>query len=101
MDDSAHGDEPAELVAKHVIISTGSKPRALPGVAIDNVRVLDNAGALAIPAVGQFIHHRLWHVFDNRKPTGHIAVERGIAHAHFALVPGRQHEVAKFVGESH
>ena len=37
--------------ATHVIVATGSKPRALPGVAFDNVRVLDNAGALAIPAV--------------------------------------------------
>ena len=45
------GAKPAELAAKHVIVATGSKPRALPGVPIDNVRVLDNAGALAIPAV--------------------------------------------------
>jgi dihydrolipoamide dehydrogenase len=45
------GSKPAELTAKHVIIATGSKPRALPGVAIDNVRVLDNEGALAIPDV--------------------------------------------------
>ena len=45
------GAKPAELAAKHVIIATGSKPRALPGVAFDNVRVLDNEGALAIPDV--------------------------------------------------
>ena len=45
------GAKPAELAAKHVVVATGSKPRALPGVPIDNVRVLDNAGALAIPAV--------------------------------------------------
>jgi dihydrolipoamide dehydrogenase len=45
------GTKPAELVAQKVIVATGSKPRALPGVAIDNVRVLDNEGALAIPAV--------------------------------------------------
>jgi dihydrolipoamide dehydrogenase len=45
------GPGAAELVAKHVVIATGSKPRALPGVAFDNVHVLDNAGALAIPAV--------------------------------------------------
>ena len=37
--------------ARHVIIATGSTPRALPGVPFDNVRVLDNAGALAIPDV--------------------------------------------------
>ena len=34
-----------------MIVATGSKPRALPGVAIDNERVLDNEGALAIPDV--------------------------------------------------
>ena len=39
------------LEARHVIVATGSAPRALPGVAFDNVRVLDNAGALAIPDV--------------------------------------------------
>ena len=45
------GSKPAELVGKHVIVATGSKPRPLPGVAIDNVRVLDNDGALSIAAV--------------------------------------------------
>ncbi|MEO8753366.1 MAG: dihydrolipoyl dehydrogenase [Casimicrobiaceae bacterium] len=45
------GARPAELVSKHVIVATGSKPRSLPGVAIDNVRVLDNDGALSIPGV--------------------------------------------------
>src|SRR5881227_688366 len=40
-----------QIVAKHVIVATGSKPRALPGVAMDNDRVLDNEGALAIPDV--------------------------------------------------
>jgi dihydrolipoamide dehydrogenase len=45
------GAKPAELVAKHAIVATGSKPRPLPGVAIDNELVLDNEGALALPAV--------------------------------------------------
>jgi dihydrolipoamide dehydrogenase len=45
------GTKPAELAAKHVIVATGSQPRALPGVPFDNRRVLDNAGALAIDAV--------------------------------------------------
>jgi len=45
------GAKPAELVARHVIVATGSKPRPLPGVAIDNTLVLDNEGALAIPFV--------------------------------------------------
>jgi dihydrolipoamide dehydrogenase len=43
------GPGAATIVGQHVIIATGSMPRALPGVAFDNVRVLDNAGALAIP----------------------------------------------------
>ncbi|MEO8304687.1 MAG: dihydrolipoyl dehydrogenase [Betaproteobacteria bacterium] len=45
------GAKPAELNAKHVIVATGSKPRALPGVATDNIRVLDNDGALAMSEV--------------------------------------------------
>lgn len=39
------------LVAKHVIVATGSRPRALPGAPFDNQRILDNEGALAIPEV--------------------------------------------------
>jgi len=45
------GPGAAKLAARHVIVATGSKPRPLPQVAIDNVRVLDNEGALAIPDV--------------------------------------------------
>jgi len=39
------------ITAKHVIIATGSKARHLPGIAVDNVNVCDNEGALALPAV--------------------------------------------------
>ena len=39
------------LVAKHVIVATGSTPRALPGTPFDEVTVLSNDGALRIPAV--------------------------------------------------
>jgi dihydrolipoamide dehydrogenase len=39
------------LTAKHVIIATGSNPRALPGAPFDNKVVLDNDGALAMPEV--------------------------------------------------
>ncbi len=39
------------LTAKHVIVATGSRPRDLPGLAIDNINVLDNEGALAMTAV--------------------------------------------------
>ncbi len=39
------------LVAKQVIVATGSAPRALPGAPFDEDRVLSNDGALRIPAV--------------------------------------------------
>ncbi len=39
------------LVARHVIVATGSNPRALPGVPFDEELVLSNTGALAIGAV--------------------------------------------------
>ncbi|MGE5104400.1 MAG: dihydrolipoyl dehydrogenase [Betaproteobacteria bacterium] len=45
------GTDAGDIAARHVIVATGSAPRALPGVGFDNVRVLDNAGALAIPEV--------------------------------------------------
>ncbi len=52
-DINVEGAKPAELKAKHVIVATGSRPRALPDVAIDNVRILDNDGALAMAEVPQ------------------------------------------------
>jgi dihydrolipoamide dehydrogenase len=45
------GPGAALLAAKNVIVATGSRPRALPGLAFDNELVLDNDGALRIPAV--------------------------------------------------
>lgn len=39
------------LVAKHVIVATGSNARALPGAAFDEVNILSNDGALRIGAV--------------------------------------------------
>jgi len=38
------------LRARHVIVATGSSPRALPGLPFDEVRVLSNTGALALEA---------------------------------------------------
>jgi dihydrolipoamide dehydrogenase len=45
------GPDAGEIAARHVIVATGSTPRALPGAPFDNERILDNAGALAIPEV--------------------------------------------------
>ncbi len=39
------------ITAKHVIIATGSNPRALPGAAFDEVNILSNDGALRIAEV--------------------------------------------------
>ena len=45
------GDKPDTLTAQHVIVATGSNPRALPGAAFDETTILSNDGALRIPAV--------------------------------------------------
>ncbi|WP_137938730.1 dihydrolipoyl dehydrogenase [Chitinivorax sp. B] len=45
------GDAAEVVEAKHVIIATGSKPRYIPGIDVDNVDVLDNVGALSLPVV--------------------------------------------------
>ncbi|HEY6897326.1 MAG TPA: dihydrolipoyl dehydrogenase [Rhodocyclaceae bacterium] len=45
-------DVAGEIVdAKHVIVATGSKPRHLPGLPVDNKIVCDNAGALSFGEV--------------------------------------------------
>jgi dihydrolipoamide dehydrogenase len=43
--------DPGTLQARHVVVATGSVPRALPGVAFDERRILSNEGALAIDRV--------------------------------------------------
>ncbi len=43
------GDE--EIVAKHVIVATGSRARHLSGIPVDGVQIVDNEGALQIDAV--------------------------------------------------
>ena len=45
------GDKPDTLTATHVIVATGSNPRALPGADFDEARILSNDGALRIPGV--------------------------------------------------
>ncbi|MCC7005500.1 MAG: dihydrolipoyl dehydrogenase [Ottowia sp.] len=45
------GQETEEVIAKHIIIATGSKARHLPMVAVDNVVVCDNEGALKFASV--------------------------------------------------
>jgi len=45
------GDKAEVIEAKHVIIATGSAARQLPGVPVDNDRIVDNVGALAFREV--------------------------------------------------
>lgn len=48
VDDSGNAET---IQAKHVIVATGSVPRPLPFAPVDNVMILDNAGALALTEV--------------------------------------------------
>jgi dihydrolipoamide dehydrogenase len=47
------GAKDETLLARHVIVATGSNPRALPGTPFDEDRILSNDGALRIPSVPQ------------------------------------------------
>ncbi len=40
-----------ELETKHTLIATGSAPRSIPGVVIDNKRILDSTGALSLAEI--------------------------------------------------
>jgi dihydrolipoamide dehydrogenase len=40
-----------ELAAKNIVIATGSVPASLPGVEVDNQRIVDSTGALSLPEV--------------------------------------------------
>ncbi len=48
-----NGDKAEVVGAKHVIIATGSTPRQLPFAPVDNERILDNVGALALTETPQ------------------------------------------------
>jgi dihydrolipoamide dehydrogenase len=39
------------LETKNILIATGSEPTPLPGVSVDNKRILDSTGALSLPEV--------------------------------------------------
>lgn len=45
------GKNSEDLLAKHVIVATGSSPRALPGLPFDETQILSNDGALSLPKV--------------------------------------------------
>jgi dihydrolipoamide dehydrogenase len=41
----------ASLAAKNIVIATGSEPAGLPGVTVDQQRIVDSTGALSLPEV--------------------------------------------------
>ncbi|WP_425997812.1 dihydrolipoyl dehydrogenase [Caulobacter sp. DWR1-3-2b1] len=41
----------ATLETRNIVIATGSEPTPLPGVSVDNVRIVDSTGALSLPEV--------------------------------------------------
>ena len=45
------GDAPVELSAKNIVIATGSEPTNLPGIEIDEERVVTSTGALSLQSV--------------------------------------------------
>ncbi|WP_397475734.1 dihydrolipoyl dehydrogenase [Pusillimonas sp.] len=45
------GTSDEDLVAKHVVVATGSAPRELPGLPFDEKKILSNDGALRLTAV--------------------------------------------------
>jgi dihydrolipoamide dehydrogenase len=45
------GDKKEWVEARHIIIATGSMPRQLPFAPVDNVQILDSAGALALTEI--------------------------------------------------
>ncbi|HPA37174.1 MAG TPA: dihydrolipoyl dehydrogenase [Phenylobacterium sp.] len=48
---TAEDGSTALLEAKNVVIATGSEPSGLPGVVVDNKRIVDSTGALSLPEV--------------------------------------------------
>ncbi|CAN7502343.1 dihydrolipoyl dehydrogenase [Phenylobacterium sp. LjRoot225] len=48
---TAEDGQVATLEAKNIVIATGSEPAGLPGVAVDQQRIVDSTGALSLPEV--------------------------------------------------
>jgi dihydrolipoamide dehydrogenase len=48
---TAEGGAETTLETKNIVIATGSEPTPLPGVTVDNQRIVDSTGALSLPEV--------------------------------------------------
>ena len=51
--DRGTGSKRESLATKHIVIATGSEPSNLPGIEIDEERVVTNTGAIALIQVPQ------------------------------------------------
>jgi dihydrolipoamide dehydrogenase len=49
------GDRPRSLRAREIIVATGSRPRTLPGLPIDHVRIITSDDAIRLPTVPRSI----------------------------------------------
>jgi dihydrolipoyl dehydrogenase len=49
------GDAPRELVAREIIVATGSAPRSVPGITIDKKQIITSDEAIHLPAVPKSI----------------------------------------------
>jgi dihydrolipoamide dehydrogenase len=45
------GDEPQRIRCRHAVVATGSRPSALPGMPLDDDRIMDSTAALELPEV--------------------------------------------------
>jgi len=48
---TAEDGQKTQLAAKNIVIATGSEPAGLPGVVVDQQRIVDSTGALSLPEV--------------------------------------------------
>jgi dihydrolipoamide dehydrogenase len=48
---TAEDGSKSELTTKNIVIATGSEPAGLPGVIVDQQRIVDSTGALSLPEV--------------------------------------------------
>jgi dihydrolipoamide dehydrogenase len=48
---TAEDGQVSQLAAKNIVIATGSEPAGLPGVTVDQQRIVDSTGALSLPEV--------------------------------------------------
>ena len=76
-----------------------SGPQLRRGLPLDHARGDHPLERIAVAR--QAIHEQLAAVLDRRKTAGHVAIERGIADRHLALVAGREQHAPCLVRQGH